>query len=264
MPEAGGFIWYELMTPDPAASKAFYDTVVGWDIGTDSVAPDIEYRMIQRSDGGNAGGVLTLTEDMRANGARPMWLGYIHDTDVDARVAAAEADGGTVLMRPWDQPEVGRLALLTGPEGAPFYIMKPIPPDGNPDAASDVFAYDKAQHVRWNELSSSDQDRSIEFYTRQFGWEQKDTMPMGEMGEYKFLYRGEGMIGAVMRKQPQTPASLWLFYIGVDDIDRAAEAVTTGGGTILHGPIEIPGGEFSLVGADPQGAAFGLVGPRKS
>ena len=52
----GGFIWYELMTPDPAAAKRFYDAVVGWDIAENSVAPGIEYRMIGRSDGGNAGG----------------------------------------------------------------------------------------------------------------------------------------------------------------------------------------------------------------
>ena len=41
------------------------------------------------------------------------------------------------------------------------------------------------------------------------------------------------------------------------------EAVTAGGGQILFGPMEIPGGEYSLNGLDPQGAAFGLVGPRK-
>ena len=28
----GDFIWYELMTPDPVGSKAFYDAVVGWDV----------------------------------------------------------------------------------------------------------------------------------------------------------------------------------------------------------------------------------------
>jgi predicted enzyme related to lactoylglutathione lyase len=56
---------------------------------------------------------------------------------------------------------------------------------------------------------------------------------------------------------------MWSFYIGVDDIDRAAQAVTAGGGT-LNGPImEIPGGEFSVHASDPQGATFGLVGPRK-
>jgi hypothetical protein len=27
--------------------------------------------------------------------------------------------------------------------------------------------------------------------------------------------------------------------------------------------MEIPGGEFALNGMDPQGASFGLVGPRK-
>ena len=33
---AGSYIWYELMTPDPAAAKAFYDAVVGWDIAAES------------------------------------------------------------------------------------------------------------------------------------------------------------------------------------------------------------------------------------
>ena len=59
------FIWYELMTPDPAAAKRFYDAVVGWNIDAEPVAPAIDYRMIERGDGGNAGGVLTLTDEMR-------------------------------------------------------------------------------------------------------------------------------------------------------------------------------------------------------
>ena len=60
------------------------------------------------------------------------------------------------------------------------------------------------------------------------------------------------------------PVSLWSFYIGVDDIDRAAKAIADNGGKILNGPMEIPGGEFALNGMDPQGASFGLVGPRKA
>jgi len=72
------------------------------------------------------------------------------------------------------------------------------------------------------------------------------------------------MIGALMQRPKEMPASAWGFYIGVDDIDRAAEAVKAGGGRILAGPMEIPGGELSLDGIDPQGAHFGLVGPRKS
>jgi uncharacterized protein len=89
-------------------------------------------------------------------------------------------------------------------------------------------------------------------------------MDMGEMGKYQFLYQGQTMMGAVMPKMPQMPVSLWSYYIGVDDIDRAAAAVRDGGGQIVQEPIEIPGGEYSLVGVDPQGAAFGLVGPRNA
>lgn len=260
---AGSFIWYELLTGDPAGSKRFYDSVVGWDIEPESAMPGMDYRMIRRSDGGNAGGVMAMDEAMRANGARPVWLGYIAVDDVDATVAAVQQDGGTVMMPPWDVPSVGRMAMVTDPQGAPFYVMRPTPPADRPDAASDVFSVDQPQHVRWNELASSDADAAIPFYTRHFGWTQQGEMPMGELGSYRFIQHGSTGIGAVMRKMPHVPVGGWTFYIGVDDIDRALGAVTSGGGQVLHGPQEIPGGEYSLNAVDPQGATFGLVGPRK-
>ena len=46
------------------------------------------YRMIGRSDGGFAGGVLPLTDEMQQHGARPIWLGYICVDDVDQAVAS--------------------------------------------------------------------------------------------------------------------------------------------------------------------------------
>ena len=64
-----------------------------------------------------------------------------------------------------------------------------------------------------------------------------------------------------MPKLEQMPASMWNYYIGVDDIDRAVGAINSSGGRIVQEPMEIPGGEFALNGIDPQGAAFGLVGP---
>src|SRR3990170_3558907 len=83
----GSFIWYELITPDPNGAKLFYDSVVGWDIDRDALPGPVEYRMIKRSDGGTAGGLLRLTEDMTSHGARPVWLGYIAVDDIDASVA---------------------------------------------------------------------------------------------------------------------------------------------------------------------------------
>jgi predicted enzyme related to lactoylglutathione lyase len=263
-PVEGGFIWYELMTPDHAAAKSFYDKVVGWNIASDSVAPGMEYRMIGRSDGGNAGGVLTLTDEMQDGGARPIWIGYLHANDVDARVEAIKADGGTVMMEPWDQPGVGRLAMVTDPSGAVFYLMDPIPPENDPKARSDVFSVDQPQRVRWNELWSGDPAKAVDFYQRHFGWVQEGDMDMGAMGKYQFVQHGGVAIGAIMPKMPDAPASMWNFYVGVDDIDRAAEAVKAGGGQVVNGPMEIPGGEYALKGVDPQGALFGLVGPRKA
>ena len=258
---AGGYIWYELVSPDPDASKSFYDAVVGWAIEPHSQFPN-DYRMIGRSDGKMAGGILRLTDEMREHGARPIWLGYIHVEDVDATVTAITADGGKTHMAPFDIPNVGRVAMVTDPVGVPFYIMKPIPPAHAPDAVSDVFDPMKAEHFRWNELSTTDQDGAIAFFARHFGWTQQGGMPMGEMGEYKFVQSDGVGIGAIMRKPPQSPMSAWVHYIGVDDIDRAHAAATAGGATVLYEPMEIPGGEYSMAALDPQGAMFGLVGPR--
>ena len=55
---------------------------------------------------------------------------------------------------------------------------------------------------------------------------------------------------------------MWNFYFRVGDIDSAGERVSSGGGEVLQGPMEVPGGDFVIVGRDPQGASFGLVGGR--
>ncbi len=53
----------------------------------------------------------------------------------------------------------------------------------------------------------------------------------------------------------------WLGYIGVDDVDAHAKEVTETGGTLHHGPQDIPGiGRFAVVG-DPQGTVFALFKP---
>ena len=261
----GMFIWYELMTPDAAAAKSFYDAVVGWTIGAKNSAPDgpLEYRMIARDDGGFAGGVLALNKEMQANGAEPGWLGYLHVEDVDAAAKAIVTEGGAIHIPPYTRPGVGRMAMLVDPQGAPIYIMTPTLPAEEPDTDSDVFSVDQPRHVRWNELQSSDPDASAEFYTTHFGWTQQGDMDMGPMGKYRFVQHDGVGIGAVMGKMPEPPLSAWFFYFGVDDIDRAVAAVTVGGGTLNGAIMQVPGGDFSVHCSDPQGAAFGLVGPRK-
>ena len=252
----GDFIWYELMTSDAEGAKAFYDAVVGWNIG-EAVAEYNGYRMIGRSDGGMAGGVLPITDEMREHGARPGWLGYINVANVDDKVAAIEAAGGRALMPPTDIPNVGRIAMVADPQGAPFYVMKPIPPANEPEARSDVFSPREIQRCAWNELVTTDLDAARRFYPQQFGWELGDVMPMGPMGDYQFIQQDGQMIGAMFAPPDRQPA--WRFCFRVDSLDRSIEAIRSGGGEILFGPTEVPGGGMIIQATDPQGAFFMLI-----
>jgi hypothetical protein len=254
----GDFIWYELMTPDPDRAKDFYDAVVGWTIGEG--APEFNgYRMINTSDGKTAGGVLPLTDEMQRHGARPIWLGYIHVPDVDQKVASIEAAGGKALMPAFDIPGVGRIAMVTDPQGAPFYVMKPTPPVNDPNAKSDVFSTSANERVGWNELSASDPAAARKFYTAQFGWDDSEYMDMGEMGEYRFLTQDGTRIGALCGVMPgQQPK--WRYYIRVPSISKAKETAEAKGGTIHMGPHQVPTGDYIIFGSDPQGAEFSLVG----
>jgi len=252
----GDFIWYELMTPDAEGAKAFYDAVVGWNISEG--APEFGgYRMIGRSDGGNAGGVLPLTDEMQQHGARPTWLGYVSVADVDQAVAAIEQAGGKGLMPAFDIPNVGRIALVADPQGAPFYVMRATPPE--PKAQSDVFSPTAEQRVGWNELSTTDPVAARKFYTGQFGWGSDEFMDMGEMGEYRFLEQDGTRIGALCGvMQGQQPK--WRFYFRVPSIAKAKDTAEQKGGTIHMGPHQVPTGDYIVIGSDPQGAEFALVG----
>jgi predicted enzyme related to lactoylglutathione lyase len=250
----GSHIWYELMTGDADRAKAFYDAVVGWTVSEPN--PQFNgYRSIQRQDGGFAGGVLQITDDMRQHGARPGWLGYIGVDDVDAALAAIEKAGGKTWMPAMDIPEIGRVALTSDPQGAPFYVMTPIPRgDGQ---SSDVFSPNRPGCCAWNELVTTDLEAAKRFYPEQFGWTLGDTMPMGPMGDYQFIAHDGTTIGAMFAPPDRPPA--WRFCFRVENLERSIAAVESGGGEVLFGPTEVPGGGRIIQANDPEGAFFMVI-----
>jgi predicted enzyme related to lactoylglutathione lyase len=56
---------------------------------------------------------------------------------------------------------------------------------------------------------------------------------------------------------------VWLYYINVEAIDAAVERVKAGGGQVINGPMEVPGGSWIINALDPQGAMFALLAPRR-
>lgn len=249
-------IWYELLTPDHDASKAFYDHVIGWTLGPKPDGSPMDYRMIQTADGSMVGGVMQLTGEMTAGGAHPTWLFYIGVDDVDASFEKVKANGGGVLMEPFDIPGAGRAAMVRDPQGNPFYIMRGSSPENS--TAWDRMGMGKCN---WNELNTTGQAATNTFYADTFGWTYPDKMTMpGDMGDYVFIDAAGQTIGATMTIQPgDTPG--WRFYFRTPDIEDTARKVGEAGGTVLAGPMEVPGGDRIIVAKDSHGVTFGAVGP---
>lgn len=252
----GDFIWYELLTTDADAAQAFYSDVVGWNIA-DSGLEERDYRILMAGEVA-IGGLMQLTQEMTANGARPGWLGYVGAKDVDATVAAITDTGGSVQMPAWDIPNVGRIAMVADPQGVPFYVMR-----GASEGTSTAFSQSGHGHCAWNELTTRDVPQALDFYGRHFGWQKGDVMPMGEMGDYQFITQNGTTIGAMSPYIADGGAPHWTYYFTVANIDAAVEKIGTDGGKLLNGPHQVPGEAWIVQGLDPQGAAFALVGARK-
>lgn len=254
----GQFVWYELMTTDAAAARAFYGAVVGWSFQEDT-QPPLHYGMISRRDGVMVGGVLPLSPAMCEEGAFPSWVGYIATDDLDATLAEVLARGGRQYSETVEIPE-GRFAMVGDPWGAAFYLMQPRSAPGS--APSRAFEMGAVGSVGWNELAAGDFDAALTFYGELFGWEPSGSMDMGALGQYQFMAREGETLGAIMPKLPEMPRPVWSHYIRVADIDAAHAAVLAHGGQVLQEPMVVPGGDYIINAVDPQGAAFALVGQR--
>ncbi|MFC5662007.1 VOC family protein [Kitasatospora misakiensis] len=126
--EDGALIWIELHTGAVDAGFDFYRKVFGWR-SEDFPAPGMTYKVLSSAEGGDLqatsfGGIAPVMD-----AAQPAaWTPYFGSSDVDAVVARATGAGATVLMGPESVPDVGRLAWLADPFGAPFALIKGEPP----------------------------------------------------------------------------------------------------------------------------------------
>jgi uncharacterized protein len=241
------FSWYELVTPDLAASQEFYGAVAGWTAQRSTVL-DQPYTWFMAGDVPVAGMMETQPEGCAAG-----WTGSIEVRDVDDAVARVTAAGGSVRLPPEDIPGMVRCALLADPQGASFGVFHGLSGEAPPKPAPGA-----PGTMCWHELYAAGIDPAFDFYSGLFGWTRADSFDMGEMGEYRVFAAGGMPTGGMMRKPDWFEKPFWLFYITVDDIDAAASRVTGGGGRIMHGPMEVPGGSVILQCLDPQGTMFAL------
>lgn len=249
----GGFVWYELMTSDVGAAAAFYARVAGWSMA-DSGMPGMDYTLAKVGERQVAG---LMSSPAGAEAGPTMWFGYILVADVDAMARRVSEAGGAVHRPPSDIPGVGRFAVVADPQGAMFMLFR-----GSGDPARELAANTPGT-IGWHELHTTDWEGAFAFYQDLFGWEKSMANDMGPMGVYQTFSVAGAWTGGFMNGGG-SPEPHWLYYINVDDIDAAAVRVAEAGGEVQHGPHQVPGGNWVVMGKDPQGAEFALTGSRQA
>ena len=250
----GRFVWYELITPEAEAAKAFYSKVMGWGV-LDASVPDRAYTFFTVGKD-LVSGLMDLPEDGQRMGGKPAWIGYIGVDDVDASAGRIRSLGGTVHVPPTDVINVSRFSIFADPQTARLGLLRwARPPLQKPTDLGTI------GQVGWHELLASDGQRAFAFYSEVFGWQSADA-GIGEMGTYQLFSSGGEAMGGMVTKAPVVPAPFWLYYFNVDDIDAAARRVKAAGGQIFNGPINLPSGNRIVQCGDPQGGIFALRGKR--
>lgn len=248
------FVWYELLTTDMAAARAFYGRVLGWET-SEASTPKLTYNLFTAANV-SLGGLMELPEEGLRSGATPRWIGYVGVDDIEASASRIRRLGGSIYVPP-TTTNIGRISVVADPQTASLGLVMGLTVSQQAPRARPG----ELGHVVWHELLAADWQKAFTFYSEVFGWERVDS-ETDLAGTYQLLSAGGQIIGGVFNKRALEPIPFWLYYFNVDDIDSAAERVRAGSGRIFEGPLELPDGSWIVRCVDPQGAMFALLGAR--
>lgn len=243
VPVSGWFVWHELLTPNAAGAHEFYGKTLGWQ--QQPWEGDASYVMFKAKTGPVGATVESKT-------ATPHWLPYISTRDVDATVEAAGRLGGRVEKPATPLPNGGRYAVLVDPQGAPFGIHSGgEPAEGGPPESE----------FSWHELATSVAPGiAFGFYAALFDWDEIAEHDMGPMGMYLIFGRDGRRLGGMFDKGAagKPGPAYWLGYVSVTDLEGTVEQAKAARGSLLVGPMDVPGGDRVAQLMDPYGAFFAL------
>jgi uncharacterized protein len=243
--DPGTFCRVDLMTSDPERAEVFYRALFGWESETPAGGA-----RAQRLGGADVAGIAVQGDAQGAAGGTPSWLSSVAVTDADEAVARAGELGGAVVVAPVDVLELGRMAVIRDLQGAVLGLWQAR---AQPGAG---LVNDPGSLVL-NQLDTTDVDGAAVFYGELFGWEVAQVA--SEPVAYWRISDGGRLNGGIMGIDPSDVEEAgWLAYFATADIDAGAATVVAEGGTVVSGPVAVPGGRI-LVARDPQGAVFALL-----
>jgi len=247
-PLIGKLVWYDLITEDVGAARAFYGSLFGWSFEEAEGVGGNDY-FLARTGGVYVGGMVPMARP--ADGSNlSRWVPYASVTDVDEAVSRTTANGGRVAASARDLG-IGRVAAIIDPEGAVIGLARSS--IGDPDDATTTGGRGK---VVWAELLAEDPTEAAAFYADVVGYRPKVIERRG--GRYTLL-EADGIARAGVLENPaENWDPTWLTYFGVADPAAAAARAESLGGKILLAPTpEVREGTLAIV-ADPSGAVLAL------
>src|SRR3954447_10296905 len=240
--------WVDLSTTEPGAAREFYEKLFGWKV---DVNPDPQYGgygMAQRDGTGLAG----IGAKMDPS-APTVWSLYIGSDDIEDLARRIAEAGGTVVMKPFDVGDQGKMAVFQDPTGAFISAWEA--------SGMRSFIANEPNAFGWGELNARNVEQAIPFYEQVFGWTHRTSEAAeGQPAYTEFLKDGESILGA-WEMNPSVPAhvpSYWQIYFDVDNVDEAFNRAVSLGAKPLVPPQDAMGVRFAILN-DPQGAGFGVV-----
>lgn len=240
----GRFVWHELLTPNGAGAQAFYSKTLGW--GTEPWDRDSSYTLFTAAVG-PIGGVGEQSGDKT-----PCWIPYIVVPEVDEAARRATELGASIRTGTTQMEGGGKHASLVDPHGGVFGVYSTPEPIPEADPGPGEFS--------WHELATTDYAAAFEFYSALFGWEKVAEHDMGPMGVYLLFGRNGKQIGGMFNKgdMGKPGPAYWVSYVRIKDIDAVVSRAQTERGSVVAGPMDVPGGDRIAQIVDPYGALFAV------
>jgi predicted enzyme related to lactoylglutathione lyase len=246
----GYFVWHDLMSTDAEKALSFYQGLLGWSTDVQDMGTG-PYTMVKVGDK-HVGGIVPLDA---SHGLPSHWISYISVDDLDASCKRIGELGGKVLQEPFTVPGVGRMVVAADPGGAYFSPFEDENPDYQPELPQGV---QPGGAVAWHELTASNPEGAIAFYTALLGWGRADW----DMGDYTYhgMTIGEVPVAGIFQRPADVPVDAWTIYFEAPgDMDSTLARVRELGGTVLREKFHVEGTGDIGVAADPTGAVFGLL-----
>ena len=150
--------WFELETTDEAAAAPFYGALFGWHDDPNSTGdPNGAMYHMQLIDGDSVAAIFKQDPENSSLGIPPHWNTYITVKDLDAIAAKVRALGGAILAEPFDVMDVGRMAMITDPTGAPAALWQARNHIGSQRIL-------EPNTPTWAELATDDPERASAFF----------------------------------------------------------------------------------------------------